>query len=56
MDVLHNKPINGLFVLPVDSCSLNQFGLDACNGVGVLVGVLADVSEYSNVSRRRLKY
>jgi hypothetical protein len=44
MDVLHNKPINGLFILPVDSRSLDQFRLDAFNGVGLVIGVLEDVN------------
>ena len=44
MDVLHNKPINGFFILPVGSCSLDQFRLDAFNGVGLVIGVLEDVN------------
>jgi hypothetical protein len=40
VDVLHNKPINCLFILPIDSCGLDQFGLDTFNGVGFVVGVL----------------
>lgn len=44
MDVLHNKPINSFFILPVDSCSLDQFRLDAFNGVGLVIGVLEDVN------------
>jgi len=45
MHILHHKPINCLFVLPVDSCSLNQLGLDASYGVGFVVRVLNDVTE-----------
>ena len=44
MDVLHNKPINSFFILPVDSCSLDQFRLDSFNGVGLVIGVLEDVN------------
>lgn len=44
MDVLHNKPINSFFVLPVDSRSLDQFRLDAFNGVGLVIGVLENVN------------
>lgn len=42
VDILHNKPIDGFFVLAIDSGSLDQFGLDPVNGVGLVVCVEMD--------------
>lgn len=42
MDVLHHKPIDGLLVLAVNPSSLNEFGLDALNGVGLFVCIEVD--------------
>jgi hypothetical protein len=56
MDVLHNKPVNGFFILPVDSCSLDQFRLDAFNGVGLVIGVLEDVNGGLKILRYSSKY
>ncbi len=55
-DILHHKPINCLFILPVDSCSLDQLCLDAGYGVGMIVRVLDNVTGGQEASRRREPY
>lgn len=39
MYVLHDQPVDGFFVLAIDSCRLNELGLDALNGIRLVVGV-----------------
>jgi hypothetical protein len=39
MDILHNKPINCLLILAVDSSSLNELGFDAGDGIRMVVGI-----------------
>jgi hypothetical protein len=39
MDILHNKPINCLLILAVDSSSFNELGFDAGNRIGMVVGI-----------------
>jgi hypothetical protein len=40
MDILHNKPVNCLFVFSVDSCGLNKLGFDTRNRFWIFVGPL----------------
>ena len=56
MHILHYEPINCLFVLPVDSSSLDQLGLDASYGVGMIVRVLNDVTERWQVLGGEIDY
>lgn len=42
MHVLHDNPVDGLFVLLVDARGFDELGLEAGYGLGVLVGVEVD--------------
>lgn len=42
VDVLHDEPADGLPVLGVDAGGLDELGLEAVDGVGVVVGVEVD--------------
>jgi hypothetical protein len=39
VDILHNKPINCLLILTVDSSSFNELGFDAGDRIRMVVGV-----------------
>ncbi len=42
MDILHHKPINCLLVFAVDTSSFNQLGLNAFDGIWLVVCVQMD--------------
>lgn len=42
MHILHNKPIDCLFVFAVDTCCFDELGLETFNGVGLLVRIEVD--------------
>jgi hypothetical protein len=42
MDILHNKPVNCLLILAVDSSSFNKLGFDAGDRIRIVVGIQVD--------------
>ena len=42
MNVLHNNPVDCLFILAVDSRSLDELGLDPLDGIRLVVSVEVD--------------
>lgn len=42
VDVLHDEPVDGLFVLSVDSCSFDELALDLFDGLVILGLEVAD--------------
>lgn len=39
VDILHNKPIDCLLVLSIDSCSFDELCLQTLNGIRLVVGI-----------------
>ena len=52
MNILHDNPIHSLLVLAVDSGSLDQLGLDAVNGIGLIVGIEVDSKRIDHFETR----
>lgn len=46
MDILHDQPIDGLFIISIDSCSFDKLCLESNDGVRLVVGI--DLKVVSN--------
>lgn len=56
MYILHDDPVNCLLVLPVHPCRLDELGLDAGNGVRLLVRVEVDSEGVDHLGGVCLRY